>query len=295
MVYEDAPLPELREGDALIRVRAAGITPTEFTWNSTFVTRDKRGRLPAIPGFEMAGIVDEAGPDSSGPAKGDAVYGLLDFWRDGSAAEYVAARASDLAPKPESAGFIQAAAVPLSGLTAWQALFDHAKISQGDRVLIHGAGGGVGTFALQMAKWKGAHVAATCSSSKADLVRELGADEVVDYTKARFDQELEDMDAVLDTVGGETLERSWSVLRKGGALVTIVDDVSEARASEQGVRAVSMLVQPSREQLVEISLLIDGGKITPAVRGVFPLSEAKAAYAKGLAGHNMGKSVLKIG
>ena len=244
LVYEEAPLPQLRDGDALVRVRAAGITPTEFTWNSTFATRDKKDRLPIIPSFEVAGIVEDAGPDSSGLAKGEAVYGLLDFWRDGSAAEYVAAKASDLAPKPESASFIQAAAIPLSGLTAWQALFEHAKVSQGDRVLIHGAGGGVGTFALQMARWKGAHVVATCSSSKADLARELGAEEVIDYTKTTFDQELKGMDMVLDTIGGETLARSWGVLREGGALVTVVDDVSQTKAAEFRVRAVSMLVEP---------------------------------------------------
>jgi len=293
LVYEEAPVPEPNEGDALIRVRAAGITPTEFTWCSTFTTKDKKDRLPVIPGFEVAGTVERA-QEGSGLSKGDQVYGLLDFWRDGSAAEYVAARASDMAPCPGSLDFIQAAAIPLSGLTAWQGLFDHAEVSQGDRVLVHGAGGGVGSYALQLARWKGAHVIATCSATKADLVRELGADEVIDYARTRFEEEVGGVDAVLDTVGGETLERSWGVIRKGGTLVTIVDDAPEAKATGYGVRGVSMLVEPSRSQLNEIARLVDQGKVRPIVKGVFPLSDARTAYEKGLSGHNTGKTVLKV-
>jgi NADPH:quinone reductase-like Zn-dependent oxidoreductase len=294
LVYEDAPEPSTGEGDALVRVRAAGITPTEFTWSSTFTTVDRRDRLPIIPSFEVAGVVERMASGESSPSPGGAVYGLLNFWRDGAAAEYVAAKASDLAPKPESLDFVQAAAVPLSGLTAWQGLFDHAGLSQGDRVLIHGAGGGVGTFAVQLAKWKGARIAATCSKFNADLARELGADEVIDYEKERF-EEAGDFDAVLDTVGGDTLERSWGVLRKGGTLVTIVDDAPKDKAESFGVRGVSMIVQPNQAQLVEISNLVDNGKVRPIVSGVFPLSEARQAYEKGLAGHSRGKLVLKIG
>ena len=293
LVYEDAPVPKPNQGDALIRVQAAGITPTELTWNSTFRTKEKVDRLPIIPGFEVAGRVERA-PAGSGLTRGDPVYGLLDFWRNGSAAEYVAARASDIAPAPSTLDFVHAAAVPLSGLTAWQGLFDHGKVSQGDRVLVHGAGGGVGTYALQLARWKGAHVIATCSPTKANLVRELGADEVIDYTRARFDEEVSGLDAVLDTVGGETLERSWGVLRQGGALVTIVDDAPEAKATEYGVRAVSMLVEPSRPQLIEIARLVDQGAVRPVVKQVFPLSDARTAYEKGLAGHGTGKTVLKV-
>ena len=293
LVYEDAPVPEPNEDDALIRVRAAGITPTEFTWSSTFRNREKLDRLPIIPGFEVAGTVESA-PGGSGLSQGDSVYALLDFWRDGSAAEYVAARASDIAPSPSTLDFVGAAAIPLSGLTAWQGLFDHAKVSRGDRVLVHGAGGGVGTYALQFARWKGAHVVATCSATKADLVRELGADEVIDYARARFDEEVGSVDAVLDTVGGETLERSWGVLRKGGTLVTIVDDAPEAKAKEYGVRGVSMLVEPNRSQLIEIARLVDQGSVRPIVKEVYPLSDARSAYEKGLSGHNIGKTVLKV-
>jgi len=293
LVYEDAPDPRIGEGDALVRVRAAGITPTEFTWNSTFTTTDRRDRLPIIPSFEVAGIVEKATSGASGPSPGEEVYGLLNFWRDGAAAEFVAAKAADLAPKPESINFVQAAAIPLSGLTAWQGLFDYAELSQGDRVLIHGAGGGVGTFAVQLAKWKGAHIIATCSRFNADLAKELGADEVIDYERKRF-EEAGDFDVVLDTVGGDILERSWGVIHKGGTLVTIVGDAPEDKAETFGVHGVSMLVQPNQAQLVEISSLVDSGKVRPAISGVFPLFKARQAYEKGLAGHSRGKLVLRI-
>jgi NADPH:quinone reductase-like Zn-dependent oxidoreductase len=294
LVYEDAPTPEIGSGEVLVGVCAAGITPTEFTWNSTFTTKDKRSRLPIIPAFEVAGTVEKIGPEASDMAEGDAVYGLLDFWRDGAAAEYVAARASDLAPKPKSLSFAYAAAIPLSGLTAWQSLFDYARLSKGDTVLIHGAGGGVGSFAVQFARWRGAHVFATCSRGKADLVRSLGADRVIDYSSARFQDELSGLDAVLDTVGGEVLENSWSVLRRGGSLVTVVGDTPEEKASKYGVKGFSILVEPNRRELVEIARLVDAGEVKPVVDAMFPLPRAREAYERGLEGHNRGKLVLRV-
>ena len=293
LVYEDAPVPTIAEGEALIRVRAAGITPTEFTWGSTFTTPDRKSRLPIIPSFDVAGVVEKAAPDATGPSPGEAVYGLLDFWKDGAAAEYVAAKASDLAPKPDSLNFVQAAAVPLSGLTAWQSLFDQGKVDQGDRVLIHGAGGGVGTFAVQLAKWKGARITATCSKSSAPLARELGAAEVIDYERMSF-EEAGDFDMVLDTVGGDTLERSWGVLRKGGILVTIAGDAPDEKVSAYGVHGVSLLVQANRAELVEMARLIDQGELRPVVSGVYDLPDARRAYERGLAGHSRGKLVLRV-
>jgi NADPH:quinone reductase-like Zn-dependent oxidoreductase len=294
LVYEDAPMPRIVAGEALVRVRAAGITPTEFTWSSTFATGDKKSRLPIVPAFEVAGIVEELGPEAAGLARGDAVYGLLDFWRDGAAAEYVAARASDLAPKPKSLSFAYAAAVPLSGLTAWQSLFDYARLSKGDTVLIHGAGGGVGTFAVQFAHRCGAHVFATCSAAKADLVKSLGADRVIDYSSVKFQDELSGLDVVLDTVGGEVLENSWGVLRGGGSLVTIAGDAPEDKAAKHGVKGFSILVEPNRGELVEIARLIDSGEVKPVVDGVFPLSRAREAYERGLSGHGRGKTVITL-
>jgi NADPH:quinone reductase-like Zn-dependent oxidoreductase len=294
LVYEDAPTPAIGRGEALIEVYAAGITATEFTWNSTFTTADKKDRLPSIPGFEVSGKVSKVAQGVSDLAPGDEVYGLLNFWRDGSAADYVAANGSDLAPKPKSLDFVQAAAIPLSGLTAWQALFDHAKLSAGDRVLIHGAGGGVGTFAVQFARCRGVRVIATCSNSKAGLVKELGADDIIDYAKARFEDVAKDVDAVLDTVGGDTLERSWKVIRRGGTLVTIVGDAPEEKAAAYGVRGISMLVEPNRAELIEIAKLVDQGKVRPVISRVFPLREARKAYESGLSGHGVGKIVLLV-
>jgi len=295
LVYEDVPTPEIGPGEVLVKVRAAGVTPTEFTWNSTFTTKDKKSRLPIIPAFEVAGIVEEVGSQASNFAEGDAVYGLLDFWRNGAAAEYVAAQASELAPKPRSLSFTYAAAVPLSGLTAWQSLFDYANLVEGETVLVHGAGGGVGTFAIQFAHRRRAHVFATCSKGKADLVRSLGADRVIDYSSVRFQDELDGLDMVLDTVGGEVLENSWSILRPGGSLVTIVGDAPEATAAKYGVRGFSILVEPNRMELIEIAGLIDAGEVKPVVDAVFPLSRAREAYERGLSGHNRGKLVLKVG
>jgi len=294
LAYEDAPTPQVGLGEALIRVRAAGITPTEFAWNSTFTSRDKKSRLPIIPAFEAAGTVEKVGPRVEGLEEGTAVYGLLDFWRDGAAAEYVVARASDLAPKPKSVSFAYAAAIPLSGLTAWQCLFDFGKLSKGDKVLIHGAGGGVGTFATQFARWRGAHVFATCSAEKAELVRSMGADVVIDHSRTRFQDELRDLDVVLDTVGGEVLDNSWGVLRKGGSLVTIVGDAPEERSAEYGVKGFSILVEPNRDELIEIARLVDANEVKPVVTGVFPLRQARDAYEKGLSGHNRGKLVLQV-
>jgi NADPH:quinone reductase-like Zn-dependent oxidoreductase len=247
-----------------------------------------------VPGFEVSGVVDKIGAGVSGVKEGESVYGLLNFWRDGAAAEYVAVRAADLAPKPRSIDHVNSAAVPLSGLTAWQAFFDHANLSAGNRVLIHGAAGGVGTWAVQFAHWRGAYVIGTASKSKHTFLRELGADEVVDYTSARFEDKIREVDMVLDTVGGDTLERSWEIVRKGGVLVTVAGDAPEEKAAKYGVRGVSMLVHPSRDQLNQIGQLIEKGTVRPVVEDVFPLARAREAFERGLLGHNRGKLVLQV-
>jgi NADPH:quinone reductase-like Zn-dependent oxidoreductase len=292
--YEEAPKPRLRDGDALVKVHAAAITPTELTWNSTWTDDRGNDRRPIVPSFEVSGTVEQVASDGTDLKRGDPVYGLLNFWRDGAAAEYVAVRATDLAPKPKSLDHVQAAAVPLSGLTAWQALFDQAHLAGGDRVLIHGAAGGVGSFAVQFAHWRGAEVIATASKRQDAFLRDLGADKVLDYSSVRFEEAVRDVDAVLDTVGGETLDRSWGVLRPDGILVTIAGDAPEDVAAKYGVRAASILVQPNREQLVQIGRLIDAGTIRPIVAAAFPLPHAREAFTQGLAGHNRGKLVLRV-
>ncbi len=294
LVYEDAPLPDPAAGEALLRVYAAGITPTELTWSETYQTPDGHERLPTIPGHDVSGVVEALGPGVSDVSPGDAVYGLIAFPRDGSAAEYVAVRAADLAPKPRTLDHVHAAAVPLSALTAWQALFVHAGLAAGQRVLIHGAAGGVGAFAAQLARWRGAHVSATASARHHEFLRELGVETVIDYRTTRFEEVLRDVDVVLDTIGGDTLERSWRVLRRGGTLVSVAAPPPPEPARDAGTRGIFFIVEPSRAQLVEIARLIDAGEIRPVLDAVLPLARAREAFERGLAGHVRGKIVLRV-
>jgi NADPH:quinone reductase-like Zn-dependent oxidoreductase len=298
LVYEDAPKPIPQRGEALVRVMAAGVTPTELSWSAAYSTRDNVNRLPAIPGHEFSGVVEAMGPGVTDVNVGQEVYALADFWRDGSDAEYIVIAASDLAPKPRTLDFTQAAAVPLSALTAWQGLFDHARLASGQKVLIQGAAGGVGSFAVQLAKWRQAYVIGTASPDNLAFLRTIGADETIDYTTVRFEDVVRDVDvdvdAVLDTVGGDTLQRSWSVVRPGGVIVTTAGEISEAQAAEYRVRGVSFIVKPSRQQLTTIQELIDHGVIRPVVSAVFPLARAREAFEHGLAGHMRGKLVLSV-
>ena len=292
LVYEDAPIPPLQPGDVLVRVHAAGISPAEFTWH-IWDTPDGRSRLPFIPSHEVSGVVADVAPDVRDVEVGDDVYGLIDFFRDGGAAEYVAVRATELAPKPRSLDHASAAATPLSALTAWQALFDHARLTPGQRVLIHGAAGGVGSFAAQLARWRGAHVIGTASARNVDFVRKLGADDVIDYGATPFETVVGDVDVVLDTIGGTTTEKSWSVLRRNGLLVTIVRQPAEWTAGRTA-RGLFFLVEPRRTHLNELSRLIDAGMIRPIVEAVVPLDRAREAYERGIREHPRGKLVLGV-
>ncbi len=292
LVYEDAPIPSLQPGDALVRVHAAAISPAEFTWH-IWETPDGRSRLPFIPSHEVSGVVAAVAPDVRDVEVGDAVFGLTDFFRDGGAAEYVAVRAAELAPKPRGLDHASAAATPLSALTAWQALFDHARLTPGQRVLIHGAAGGVGSFATQIARWRGAHVIGTASARNVDFVRRLGADDVIDYGATPFETVVRDVDVVLDTVGGTVTERSWSVLRPSGLLVTLVRQPPEWTAGRTA-RGLFFIVEPRRTQLIELSRLIDAGMIRPIVEAVLPLNQAREAYERGIRDHPRGKLVLAV-
>src|SRR5262245_47801345 len=216
LVYEDAPKPQLGAGDALIRVHATSITPAELTWAETYRNCDGSERLPTIPGHEVSGVVESVTDGVNDVSIGDEVYALTSFCRDGGAAEYVAVHAADLAPKPKALGHAQAAAGPLSTLTAWQSFFSHAHLERGQRVLIHGAAGGVGTFAVQIAHWRGAYVIGTASAKNRDFLLSLGADEVIDHQQSQFEQVVHNIDVVLDTIGGDTRERSWQVLKPSG-------------------------------------------------------------------------------
>src|SRR5262250_2385875 len=256
LVYEDAPKPQLGAGDALIRVHATGISPAELTWDDTYRNCDGSERLPAILGHEVSGVVDIVAHGVTDVSIGDEVYALTSFCRDGAAAEYVAVHAADLAPKPKTLDLVQAAAVPLSALTVWQAFFDHARLAPGQRVLIHGAAGGVGSFAVQIARWHGAYVVGTASAENRDFLLRLGANEVIDYRHAPFEQAVRDVDVVLDTVGGETRERSWQLLKPSGTLVSlpgpILETEGEANGKRGGRRGVFFVVHSDREQLGRI-------------------------------------------
>jgi NADPH:quinone reductase-like Zn-dependent oxidoreductase len=273
----DAPVPRPRAGEVLVRVHAAGVTPTELQWAPTWATRDGAPRpFPVIPGHEFSGEVAAVGAGVTGPAVGEPVYGMSDWFADGAQAEFCTAPAAWVGPKPRTLDHDAAAVTPISALTAWQGLFDGCHLSAGEHVLIHGGAGAVGLFAVQLARWKGARVTATASTHNLDLVRALGAGEVLDYRATRFDDVVSGVDAVFDTVGGETLARSWGVLRPGGKLVTIA--ASGEGAADERTRGGFFIVEPSRPQLAEVAGLIDAGALRPVLDRAFPLAEARAAY-----------------
>jgi NADPH:quinone reductase-like Zn-dependent oxidoreductase len=294
LVYEDAPEPACGPRDALVRVYAAGITRGELAWNATYQGPDGSSRTPSIPGHEFSGVIEAVGAAVTEVRPGDAVYGLADFWRDGAAAAYLAAEAGSLAPKPRTPDHSQAAAVPLSALTAWQALFEHGGLAAGQRALIHGAAGGVGSYAVQLAHWRGARVIATAAPRDFAFLRDLGADETIDYAAQRFEDTVRGVDLVLDTIGGEMRRRSWSVLRQGGVLVTLPGPVAQEEAARHGVRGVFFIVKPDREQLIEAGRLIDEGRLRPVVDAVLPLERAREAFVRVGSGHHRGKIVLQV-
>jgi NADPH:quinone reductase-like Zn-dependent oxidoreductase len=294
LVYEDAPLPVLQPGDALVKVYATGITRTELTWDETYQNADGSSRIPTIPGHEVSGVIESVPPGIRDLGPGDAVFGLTDFPRNGAAAAYVAVRAANLALKPRTLDHVHSAAVTLSGLTAWQALFTHGNLERGQKVLIHGGAGGVGVFAVQLARWKGAHVITTSSGSNLDFLRGLGADETIDYTKAPFEDQIRDIDVVLDAVGGDTVGRSWKVLRQGGAMISVAEPIPDGAPAEHGARGLFFIVEPNRDQLEQMAQLIDQGLLKSLVAKVFPLSRARDAFELGLQGHTRGKIVLQV-
>jgi NADPH:quinone reductase-like Zn-dependent oxidoreductase len=289
--FEDAPAPRPGPGEVLIRVHAAAVTPTELLWAPTWETREGAPRpLPVIPGHEFSGEVAALGEGVTAVGVGEAVYGMNDWFGDGAQAEYCLARAADVARKPASVDHAHAAVTPISALTAWQGLFERARLAAGQHVLIHGAAGGVGGFAVQLARWRGARVTATAAAGNLDFVRGLGADEVIDYRAERFEERVRGVDAVFDTVGGDTLRRSWGVLKPGGRLVTIA--ASEEGSQDERTRAAFFIVEPRRVELEEVARLIDGGEVRPVVGAEFPLADALLAYRHKPA---RGKVVLRVG
>jgi NADPH:quinone reductase-like Zn-dependent oxidoreductase len=274
---ETIETPRLRAGEVLVEVHAAAITRDELEW--------PLDRLPAVPSYELSGVVTAA-DDVAEFSVGDEVYALTPFDRDGVAAEYAAATAALLAPKPQSLSHVESAAVPLPALSAWQGLFVHGRLAAGERVLVHGAVGGVGQFATQLARWRGCHVIASASPDAFQAARALGAHEVVEGRSGQFNNELEAVDLLFDTVGGEFLLRAPALLRRGGRLVSV--------AAEPPGTGSYFVVEPNRAQLIELAKLVDSGQLRIAIDSTFTFAEAAAAFKRSLVSGKHGKVVIEV-
>src|SRR6184192_1980820 len=287
--YEDAPRPQPKDDEVLIRVMAAAVNPVDV-----FIREGRSNQFPLIPGMDVAGVVEQVGNKVTKFKQGDAVYAYLSFDEQGGYAEFAVTKQDHAALKPKSVDFEHAAAVPLAATTAWQALIEKAGLSAGQTVLIHGGSGGVGTFAVQIAKARGARVIATASTANQDLLKQLGADVAIDYTKTRFEDVAKDVDAVLDPVGKETLARSYAVVKKGGMVMCLVALPDRAELQKRGIHGAAISAHPDAADLTEIAHLIDAGKVKPTVTQVLPLSEAIAAQQQAATHHTRGKVVLRI-
>ncbi|HEY2124651.1 MAG TPA: NADP-dependent oxidoreductase [Chthoniobacterales bacterium] len=290
---EDVPLPVAQENEVLVRVIASGVNPADPLIVSGKYAREFGTHLPLVPGYDMAGIIDKTGAKVTKLHAGDAVYAYL-LW-GGGWAEYCVTNEGEAALKPKSLTYVEAAAVPLAALTAWQALVDAAHLTAGQTVLIQGGSGGVGSFAIQIAKARGARVIATASTANQDLLKQLGADVAIDYTRTKFEEVARDVDVVLDTVGGETLARTYSVVKKGGIITAIRGGLDRAELDRHGIRGTGISSHPDAAELAEISRLIEEKKIRPIVSQVLPLSDATAADKQAETHHTRGKVVFKIG
>jgi NADPH:quinone reductase-like Zn-dependent oxidoreductase len=289
LMYEDVPMPQPDLGEIRIKVIGAGVNPVDWKIRKGLIKLS----LPMTMGFDVSGIVDAIGPKVDRFHLGDQIFAKASP-AHGGYAEYTLVNDSEAALKPRSIGFIEAAAIPTAGLTAWQMLFDIAGLKSDQTVLIHGAAGGVGNFALQFAKWKGAYTIGTASSGNIQFLKSLGADEVIDYKAQRFENHVHDLDVVIDTVGGDTFERSWKVLKPGGFLVTTVADVQEGAAEAHGVGARHIVSQVDGNELAQIAQIIDEKLVKPVVTMVLPLSEARKAQELNESHHTRGKIVLRV-
>ncbi len=292
--YEDVPKPEPKENEVLIRVIAAGVNPVDGMVRAGMFAKHSKNAFSMIPGYDVAGIVEKTGAKLEKYKPGDAVYAYIGLKEGGGYAEYAVATDKEVSPKPKSLTFEEAAAVPLAAETAWQALFDTAKLSAGQTVLIHGGSGGVGSFAIQIAKARGAKVFATASTPNQDLLKQLGADVAIDYTKQKFEDIGKDVDVVMDSIGKDTLARSYGVVKKGGFIVSLVARPNPAELEKHGIRGAPMSVDPNSAELAEITKLIDARKVKVIVSQTFALADAAKAQEQAATGHTRGKIVLKV-
>jgi NADPH:quinone reductase-like Zn-dependent oxidoreductase len=283
LIERDVPLPKPAEGEVLVRVRAAGIIPTEAIWYPTAHTKDGGKRIGAVPSHEFSGEIADTGHQ---------VYGMNDWFADGALAEYCVTRPDWIAPKPKTLSYAEAASAPISALTAWQGLFERAALRAGERVLVHGGAGAVGVFAIQLARLRGAYVITTASAADLAFVSELGAAEAIDYKAGAFEEKVRDVDVVFDAVGGETLRRSWAVLKPSGRLVTIA--ASSEPAADERTKQAFFIVEPKREQLVETGRMFDAGELRTFVAAVLPWPQASDAYAGTVEHKGRGKLVVSV-
>ena len=292
--YEDVQRPEPKEDQILVRVIAAGVNPVDGLIRSGMFAKHEKATFPMILGADIAGVVEKTGSKVTKFKAGDPVFAYASLKSGGAYAEYALTTEREAAPKPKVLTYVEAAAVPVVALTAWQALVDTAKLSARQTVLIHGGSGGVGTFAIQIAKARGARVIATASTANQDLLMQLGADVAIGYTKQKFEDVAKDVDVVLDSIGKDTLARSYGVVRKGGFIVSLVARPDRAELDKRGIRGAALSVEPNSDELAEIGKLIDEGKIKVIVSQTFPLSEAIKAQEHVATGHTRGKIVLKV-
>ena len=307
LVYEQAPTPVPGPGEALVEVHAAAITFAELTWDQTWTTRDGRDRTPTIPSHEVSGTVVGLGPDADGVAVREEVYGLIDFDRDGAAAQYVTLPAAHLAARPGSISPVESATLPLAALTAWQALVDHADLKPGEQVLVQGGAGGVGSYVVQLAASLGGAVTATGRAAQRDFILGLGAGTFLASDSADADADTaaagagpatstpeSGFDVVIDTVGGPVLEASYGMTRRGGRLVTLSAPPDADKAAALGLRAVFFIVTPDAAELGQLAELVDDGKLRPVLSQTFPLRDGRDAFESAAVPHPPGKTVLIV-
>jgi NADPH:quinone reductase-like Zn-dependent oxidoreductase len=293
---EDIPIPELESGELLVRVRAAGVNPTDWKIRAGLLQKNIPMRLPATLGGDFSGVVDAVGPAVEGFKAGDEVYGQASLLAGGSGsfAEFAAAQAGAVSVKPRNVTHTESAALPLAGVAALQALTENLGVSQNQKVLVHGGAGGIGSFAVQLASYLGAHVATTVGTQDISYAKELGADTVVDYKSQEFEEVLHDLDAILDTIGGDTYTRSFKSLKRGGRLASMLEQPRQPLVDEFGVEASMVFARTTTQRLTRLAELVDEGAVKVNIDRTLPLAKAAAALAYLEQGSSRGKVVLTI-
>jgi NADPH:quinone reductase-like Zn-dependent oxidoreductase len=293
--YEECPVPQISDDEVLVKIIATSVNPIDWKVRAGSMKESDPHDFPLILGWDVAGIIEKVGPRVTTFSPGDAIYARPDANRNGAYAEYIAVRESEVAFKPETISFMDAASLPLASITAWSSVIDRGEIRAGQSILIHAGSGGVGSIAVQLTKWKGAYVISTTSAANLDLVKSLGADEVIDYQSTDFKDVVKNVDVVFDTIGGQVQDDSWSVLKAGGILVSVVHPPTETRAGKTGVRGSFVRIRPNASILRQLAKLVDDGVVRPVVEAEFSLKNIQKAHELSESGHAQGKIVIHVG